>query len=138
MRAVVKSTGEVLEFNPKTSTEIHQLWQLCSDYIKAYEAIKEKLKPLVADLIGENGVSEPHDGYIFRQSVVQRVNYDKSVMRELLDPDTYDVLTEPAKTKIDDYLQENLEKLGEISTMLRNSMTPVGKPYRVIKREKIS
>lgn len=137
MKALVKSTGEEIEFNPKTPSEIQQVWQLCSEYIKAYESIKDKLKPLVAPLIQSNGTSEPLNGFVFRQMSIQRMNYDKSLMRELLDEDTFDVLLEPAKTKVDNYLKENIEQLGEKGSLLRQNMIAVGKPYSVTKLEKL-
>jgi len=137
MKAVVKATGEILEFNPRTAAEIQETWLLCSEYIKAYEAIKDKLKPLVLGLVGNTGLSEPINGYQFRATTVQRMNYDKAVMRDLLDPDVFDVLLEPSKTKVDAYLKENLGVLGEASTILRQSMLPVGRPYQIIKQEKL-
>lgn len=137
MTVTVKSTGEVLEQNPKTLAETMEAWQLCKDYIDAWTKLKDQLKPLVEAHVSSNGTSEPVNGYIFRVSNVQRYNYDKSKLREVLDEDTFDLLLEPNKTAVDKYLQEHLNELGEASTELRNAMIPVGKPYQVIKAEKI-
>lgn len=138
MKVVVKLTGEVIELYPKNLTELQEAWQLCSEYEKAYKAMKDKLKPLVEAHVNENGVSEPVNGYLFRVSAIQRMNYDKSVLRRYLDADTFDVLLEPNKTAVDTYLKEHIEDLGDVSTEIRNSMVPVGKPYQVIRAEKVS
>ena len=138
MKAEIKTTGEILEFNPKSLKEIQEVWQMANEYIKAYTAIKDQLKPLVEAHVNHNGVSEPVNGYQFRVSNVQRYNYDKAVLRQNLDEDTVDLLLVPDKTAIDKYLKENLEELGDVSTELRNSMVPVGKPYSVVKAEKIT
>lgn len=138
MKAIVKLTGEEIELEPKTEAEIFEAWRMCSEYIKAYTTLKDKLKPLVEQLISERGTSEPHDGYMFRMSHVQRMNYDKSVLRDVItDEDAFDMLLAVDKTAVDSYLKENLEALGEASTALRQSMVPVGKPYTVIKLEKL-
>jgi uncharacterized protein (UPF0128 family) len=58
-------------------------------------------------------------------------------MRQVFDEDLLDTLLEPHKPSVDAYIKENLEELGESSTLLRESMIEVGKAYQVIKLEKI-
>lgn len=138
MKALVKSTGEVIECDPKDLTELMSTWRMYSEYEKAYKAMKDQLKPLVEQYISDRGVSEESGGYMFRQSTIQRMNYDKTVLRQVLDEDTFDLLLEPNKTAVDTYLKENLEELGDKSTEIRSAMVPTGKPYQVIRAEKLT
>lgn len=136
MQVVDTLTGEVLEFPDTTPEDIKNSWLQISKQIQALERAKDKLKPKVAELLDEFGKYEFED-YMFRQMTVQRRNYDKAVMREALDEDTFDLLLIPDKTAIDRYLKENLESLGDASTKLRESMVDVGQPYSVTKLEQI-
>lgn len=136
--AINKATGEIVELPTDTPDQITQAWLIAQQYEKTATALKDQLKKLVPTLITDKGVSEPIGNYIFRQSPIQRMNYNKSIMREVLDPDVYDVLTKPDKPAIDKYLKDNLAELGDISTTLRQSMTAEGMPYTVIKLEKLS
>ena len=136
--ATNKATGEVIELPATNSREIVEAWRVAQEYEKAAASLKEQLKKLVPAIVTEKGVSEPIGNYQFRVSTVQRMTYDKAVMREVLDADTFDLLLKPDKTAVDTFLKENLEKLGAGSTALRSSMVPDGKPYQVIKLEKIS
>jgi hypothetical protein len=138
VKITVKSTGEVLDFNASSPEQIVEAWRLASEYEKAYKALKGKLKAFVPDLVETNGLSEPINGYSFRLSNIQRMNYDKAVLREVFDEDTLDLFLKPDKPAIDTYLKENLETVGEGSTRLRKAMIPEGKPYQVIKLEKLS
>ena len=137
MKAVVQMTGEVLELNPTTLAELQTAWQQCSEYEKAYKSLKDQMKPLVENYVGAYGTSEPVNGYQFRVSTVQRYNYDKAVLRQNLDEDTVDLLLVPDKRAVDEYLKANLADLGGASTTIRDNMIPVGRPYTVIKAEKI-
>ena len=138
MKSVVKLTGEVIEFSPKTPEEIQETWLLCSEYVKAYETIKSKLKSMIPGIVNDKGITEPLNGYIFRVSNIQRKTYDKAVLRQVIkDEDTLDLLLTVDKTAVDNYLKENLETVGEGSTTLRQSMVSVGKPYQTIKLEKL-
>lgn len=136
--ATNKATGEVIELDTNTPQEVVAAWRIAQEYDKAAASLKDQLKKLVPALVGPRGVSEPVDNYQFRVSSIQRMTYDKGVMREVLDPDTFDVLVKPDKSAVDKYLKENLETLGEASTTLRQSMLPEGMPYQVIKLEKLS
>lgn len=131
-----KFTGEIHELSDNTPDEIRDAWLALSETIKACERAKDKLKPKVEALLNEHGLYDYGD-YKFRQTTVQRQNYDKSVMRDLLDADTFDVLMIPDKTKVDQYLKDNLESLGDTSTKLRSSMIALGEPYSVIRLEKV-
>ncbi len=136
--ATNKATGELIELPVDTNEQIVEAWLVCQEYVKAAEILKAQLKEIVPDMVGTNGVSEPTNGCQFRVSTIQRMTYDKTVMREVLDPDVFDVLLKPDKPAVDKYLKENLTTLGEASTQLRKAMLPEGKPYQVIKLEKLS
>lgn len=133
--ATNKATGEVIDLPADTPVQIAEAWQIAQEYVKTADKLKAQLKELVPKLVGTNGLSEQIGNYMFRVSNVQRMTYDKSVMREVLDPDTFEVLLKPDKTAIDTYLKENLP---EWSTELRKSMIAEGNPYQVIKLEKLS
>lgn len=135
----IKLTGEIVEFNPKTETELIEAYRLCSEIIKAYEAAKKKLAAYADPYIGPQGTSEPVNGFMWRHMSVQRSNYDKSILREVIqDEDTLDLLLVPDKKAVDEYLKEHVEELGSGSTLLRKTMVPTGNPYSVTKLEKVS
>jgi hypothetical protein len=136
IQSVNKLTGEVYEFAADTAEEMIASWSTINETIKALERAKDQLKPLVENIVNYKGVYEG-DNYRFRISSVQRFNYDKAVMRQVFDEDLLDTLLEPHKPSIDAYIKENLEDLGESSTLLRESMIEVGKAYQVIKLEKL-
>lgn len=135
--ATNKHTGEVVELPAETPEEVVQAWQIAQEYAKTAEALKDQLKKLVPKFVENGNTSEPINGFMFRISSVQRKNYDKSKLREVLDADLYDLLVKPDKPAIDKYLKENLELLGGVSTELRQSMIDEGKPYQVIKLERL-
>lgn len=136
MKVVNKLTGEVYELNTDTPEDIRESWQLVSEAIKTLEAAKDKLKPMVQAILDDSGQYDFGD-YIFKLIPVQRMNYDKSVMRQVLDEDTLDLLLMPDKTAIDNYLKENIETLGDASTQLRNTMVAVGRPYSQLRLERV-
>lgn len=138
IKAINRATGEIIELPATNPQEIVTAWQTAQEYEKAAKSLKDQLKKLVPAFVGTRGVSEPIGNFQFRVSSIQRMNYDKAVMRETLDADLFDVLIKPDKPAIDKYLKENLESLGDVSTRLRQAMIPEGKPYEVIKLEKIS
>ena len=135
IKSVNVVTGEVYEFSDSTPDEIIVSWNLINETIKALERAKDKLKNKVPDLVNHVGIYEG-ENFSFRVSTVQRVNYDKAVMRQVFDEDLLDTLLVPHKPSIDAYIKENLEELGESSTLLRESMIDEGKAYQVIKLEK--
>ena len=135
IKSVNVVTGEVYEFSDTTPDEIIVSWNLINETIKALERAKDKLKKKVPDLVNHVGIYEG-ENFTFRVSSVQRVNYDKAVMRQVFDEDLLDTLLVPHKPSIDAYIKENLEDLGESSTLLRESMIEEGKAYQVIKLEK--
>lgn len=130
-------TGEVEEFNDSTPEQIVESWKLISNQIKALERAKEKLKAKVPAILDSKDSYE-YKGYRFKLSHIQRFNYDKQVMREVFDQDLLETLLKPDKTLVDNYLKENLEELGDKSSILRNNMIEEGKPYQVIRLEKVS
>jgi hypothetical protein len=132
-----KSTGEVTELYDDTPEDICNSWRAISEQIKALEAARDKLKPRVETLLDAGGRYEIGD-YRFVQSVVQRQTYDKTTMRSLLDADLYDEMLVPDKTKVDAWLKEMVERgAGELSTELRNNMVAIGKPYSIIRLERM-
>jgi hypothetical protein len=132
-----QATGEVIELDDATYEEVVAAWQVASQYEKVGKAIKAKLKKLVPKYVDDKGMSEPYNGVMFRHNVIQRRSYDKSVLREVLDEDTFDLMMKPDKKAVDEYLKEHLEELGDASTRLRETMVVEGKPYEVIKLERL-
>jgi hypothetical protein len=135
--ATNKVTGEVVELPTDTDEQIVSAWNIAREYERFASVLKDQLKGLVPNLVDHKGISQPINGYMFRVSNIQRYNYDKSVLRQQLDEDTLDLFLVPDKTAIDKYLKENLEQLSEASTVIRNAMIPTGKPYQVIKLERL-
>lgn len=137
IKAINKATGEVIELESKTPEQIVDAWKIAQEYEKVAKSLKEQLKKIVPTLVNDSGVSEEINKAVFRINTIQRMTYDKSVVRNLIDEDVYDLVTKIDKTKLDTYLKENLESLGDTSTELRASMVPDGNPYQVIKLEKL-
>lgn len=136
--ATNKATGEVIELPSETLEQVVEAWKIAQEYDKAAKALKDQLKMIVPEYIRQANRSDEVNNYQFKVNVVQRMGYDKSVLRQNLDEDTFDVLMKPDKTAVDKYLKENLEELGEASHIIRASMVADGKPYEVIKLEKLS
>lgn len=137
--ATNKATGELIELPSDTPEQIVEAWRIAQEYVKAATSLKEQLKKLVPDVVGDNNTSDDINGFMFRVSTVQRMTYDKAILRTVIeDEDTFDLLTKPDKPAIDRYLKEHLEELGEGSTILRTSMIEDGSPYQVIKLERLS
>lgn len=137
VKSIHQITGEVVELKIDTPEQIVQAWRLASEYGKLAERLKDQLKKHVPKVVNEKGLSEPIDGYMFRVMSVQRMNYDKAVLRKVFDEDTLDLFLQPNKPEVDKYLKEHLEEVGEGSTLLRNSMVATGSPYSVVKLEKL-
>ena len=126
-RASIPMTGEVLEFDISTPEGLVETYRLASEYEKAWKAIKDAIKKQDIDGI-------EYGAYKFVVTPVQRMTYDKAVMREVFqDDDLLDTFLIPDKTAIDKYLREHLDEVGPGSTLLRESMVPVGKAYTVPK-----
>lgn len=137
--ATNRATGEVIELLTDTPVQIVQAWKIAQEYEKTAKALKDQLKELVPTLVNELGVSETIDSCMFRVSNVQRRNYDKATMRQVLDEDTYDLLVKPDKSAVDKFLKDAVMRFeaGDIAAQLRDSMVDDGKPYQVIKLEKL-
>lgn len=131
-----KITGEVVDMPADNLDQIMTAWQLAQQLEKMAKDLKDQLKPKV-ERYAETGASEDINNLRFKIISTQRYNYDKAIMRQVLDEDVFDLLLKPDKTAVDNYLKENLEQLGDISTELRKTMVEVGKPYQVIKLEKL-
>jgi hypothetical protein len=130
-------TGELVEFKAGSYEEVVEAWMQASELERLGKAIKDQLKALVPLHVSDKGTSEPYMGRMFRLSAIQRMNYDKSVLRQVLDADTFDLLLKPDKPLVDKYIKDNVEALGDKSVELRKTMLPEGKPYQVIKLEKL-
>lgn len=145
IQAVNRATGEVIDLPANTPEEIVQAWNIAKEYDKTATALKDQLKKLVPNLVNEQGVSDEVNGYVFRVSNIQRKTYDKATLRRLIeDEDFFDTLLVPDKTLIDKLLKGDQKKgiepdprLWSISHELRQSMVDSGKPYQVIKLEKV-
>lgn len=135
--ALNKATGEYIEMPVNSPAEIVQAYNIAREYDKAATNLKEQIKKLIPGIVNDKGLSEEINGYMFRISNVQRMTYDKAIMRQVLDEDTYDQFLKPDKPALDKFLKENLERLGDKSTKLRDSMVEDGGNYQVIKLEKV-
>lgn len=136
IKATNKATGEVIELEVDNLEKVVSAWRVAQEYEKTAKALKDQLKKIVPKYVSDNGNSEEVSNHVFKINTIQRMTYDKSVVRSVLDPDTFDVLTKVDKTAVDNYLKENIETLGEVASTIRQSMIPDGKPYEVIKLEK--
>lgn len=136
-QAVNKYTGEVITVKAGSYQEIIEAWRLAQEYERMVKSLKDQLKILVPLHVPNTGVGDEVNGYLFRVSNVQRMNYDKSVLRRTLDEDVLDLLLIPHKPTVDAYIKEHLSELGEASTEIRKNMLPEGEPYQVIKLEKV-
>lgn len=132
-----KATGEQLDFQINSLSDLVSAWRMATEYEKMAKDLKDKLKPYLADYLNDDGTSDEVNGYKFKSNLVTRRNYDKAIMRKVFDEDTLDLLLEPAKTKVDNYIKEHLSELGEDSSLLRETMIDVSKPYVVTKLEKL-
>lgn len=132
MKVVNKFTGEIYELPTRKPADIVDSWRLLNGLIETAKRAKDKLK-VKAEALDRQDIN----GYEFIVMNNQRFNYDKAVMRQLLDADTFDSLLVPDKAAVDEYLRENLDTLGEASSELRRTMVPVGSPYQTIRLQKI-
>lgn len=136
--ATHKTTGELVEFDVTNLTELVSAWRTVQEYEKLATNLKDQLKKLLPQYIKEDGKSDEIDGYRFTTVLVQKKNYDKAVLRQVLDEDLLDLFLKPDKTKIDNYIKEHLDELGENSGLLRDTMIEDGKPYSITRLEKLS
>lgn len=136
-KALNKVTGEQIEFEVKDLNSLMTAYSAAQEYKKLSESLKDQLKEELEKYLDDNGRSEELNGKIFKRITIQRQTYDKAILRKYLDQDTYELFMKPEKTKIDKYLVENLESLGDLSTKLRKSMVPDGNPYSQVKLEKL-
>lgn len=135
--ATHKTTGETIEHDVNNIVDMVNAWRLASEYEKLAMSLKEQLKKMLPPFLDESGNSEEVGGYVFKSRLIHRRNYDKTIMRQVLDEDTFDLLLIPDKTKIDAYIKENMNSLGDISTKLRETMVDVGRPYNVTRLERL-
>ncbi len=138
IKATHKITGELIELNANNATEVINAWRIATEYEKLGEALKAQLKKLLPNYLDESGKTDEVDGYRFTSIFVQRRNYDKAVMRQVFDEDTFDIFLKPDKTLVDNYIKEHLNELGEASSKLRETMIDDGKGYSATKLVKVS
>lgn len=138
IKATNKATGEVIELEDNSLDQVIEAWRVAQEYEKAAKSLKDQLKQSLTRYINDNGKSDEYSGYRFTSYMVQRMTYDKSTLKETIDDqDLLDLMLAPDKQFIDKWLKDNVETSGEVGTRLRNSMVEVGKPYEVIKLEKV-
>lgn len=138
-KATVDSTGEILEFEVTTPEQMVEVWAMASDYIKAYEHIKDIIKKKVPEIVNSNNTYE-HGNYMFRISNIQRYTFDKSLMREVMDEDEVDLFLKPDPAKLKKYVAEDIKNGGDRDWgKLTNpkNLIPDGNPYEVIKLESL-
>lgn len=132
-----KITGEFLDLNVESLVEVQEAWRLAQEYERIAKEMKDKIKPVVRDYITYTGLTERAGNFHFRQSYVQRKEYDKRLLRKYFDDDVLDVMLKPDKKIIDTYIKENLESLPPEASEIRKNMIDVGEPYEVIKLERV-
>lgn len=136
--ATNKATGEVIELEANSPKEVVEAWRIAQEYEKAATALKEQLKKLVPSFVGDKGISEPIGSYQFRVTSIQRKTYDFEVFDSLVkDEDFKRQCIKVDKSFVDKQLKEQNPILWPISTELRASMIPEGKPYQTIRLEKL-
>lgn len=136
MQVVNKLTGEIYELKTDTPLDVRTSWQLIGETIKALERAKDKLKPIVIEMLDEKGQYD-YGEYVFKQIPIQRMTYDKTAMRSAIqDEDFLDQLLIPDKTKIDALLKKEDPMLWPVSSVLRQTMIPVGEPFTQLRLEK--
>lgn len=136
IKASNKVTGEVIELETNNLEQTITAWEVSQGYEKLAKDLKDQLKKIVPGYVGDKGVSDEARKSMFRISHVQRMTYDKAVVRSVLDEDVFDLVTKIDKSKLDTYIKENLAELGDASTEMRNAMIPDGNAYEVIKLER--
>jgi hypothetical protein len=136
--ATHKIYGEQVTLEVENLTQLTSAWRIASEYEKIGQELKDKLKKLLPEYLDDSGRTDEVDGYRFTTVLVQRKNYDKAVLRQVLDEDLLDLFLKPDKTKIDNYIKEHLDELGENSGLLRDTMIEDGKPYSITRLEKLS
>lgn len=141
MRNIVNTfTGEIYDLRDKTPKDLLESWRILTETIKACERGKEKLRPKVEAILDEYDRYDFGD-YRFVRTFNQRKNYDKAVMRQVLDEDTLDLFLVPDKPRLDawckELVQDENEQAYQIVTKLRNSLVAVGEPYTAIRLEKV-
>lgn len=136
-KATNTATGEVFELKVIDFKTLVSAYSAAQEYEKMAKSLKNQLKDMLDDYIDDSGKSEEWNGKQFKRSTIQRMTYDKAVLRKVLDEDTFDLMLKPEKSKVDQYIKENLDTLGEDSTLLRKTMVPDGDPYQQVKLEKL-
>lgn len=135
--ATIETTGELIELPAETTEDIVTSYRLVNETIEAYEKVKKQLQKAAAERIDAEGAPLEHGGFMLRSYTTQRMTYDKAVLREVFDEDTLDLFLDPAKGRIDKYIKEHLDDLGDASTRLRETMLPMGKPFSVVRLERL-
>jgi len=133
-----KITGEIHQYADDSHEAILHTWREAQELERVAKSIKDKLRDSVKASVDHRGVSEPLEGYQFRVSRVQRMQYDVGTLRRLLDEDLYQTLVKPDKTAIDNYIKANVEDLGSVASEIRQNMIEDGAPYEIVKLEKIA
>lgn len=129
--AVDEQTGLVFDLSSPESAIEAQL-----EINKLIKSL-EKTKTQIRDVLISHDKFE-YNNHVVKVIPVQRMTYDPTVLRnEIQDEDLLWQMFSPNKTWIDNYLKENLEDLGDVSTVLRKSMVPTGKPYTTVRIEKL-
>ena len=137
MQVINKNTGEVIEIDTNDYKSIVRAWREAQELERMAKLIKDKLRSAVKDLADHRGLTDDQEGYHFRVTNIQRYQYDKAIMRSVLEADVFDTMLKPDKKLVDTYIKENLEILGDTAKILREGMLTDGKAYEVIKLEKI-
>lgn len=132
-----KRSGELIDFPTDTPEQVVAAYLQAREYEKMAERLKTKLKPLLPNIVDEQGRSPEVNGYILKSYQSQRMNYNMSALRDVFDEDTISLFVKPQKGLIDAYLKEHrLEQ--EEAAILKRGLEPDGVVIDSFKTEKVA
>ena len=133
-----KETGEVTSFDTDTMGDLMYAYRYAKELADMSERLKKKLRPLIDAMLDGQDKSEVIDGYQFKQYDMQRRTYNMGTLREVFDEDELSLFLTVNKTKVDNYIKEHLDDLGDNAKYLRDHMELSGSSTVVMKLEKVA
>jgi hypothetical protein len=133
-------TGEVFELNDSTPSDLEAAYNFLKTFEKTIKSMQEQWRKRVMAACDDTGSVETPNGRL-RHIVTQRMTYDKSALRNLLDEDTLDTFLVVKKGLVDEWLKERVRKGDiepEVNREIRNSLIEDGAPYATVKYEKMT
>ena len=140
---VSKATGEIFEFKADTDMELAQSYDQIRELIGALERAKTKIRTQVLQRMeASNDDSIDLGNYKWRKQIRHYLNYDMTVLRNLLDEDLLNDLVKPDKTKIDQYIKDSVDAdspviPADVATELRATMFAERTPSVAVMLERV-